>query len=333
MGDVLLSSPVFQAVRSSFPKAWIAILTTSPVYEILKISGWVDHVFVYDWEKIKNQGFISRLLNDYQIIQDLKKFNFDLMIDLYGSRRSSHFLKKIGTGFRIGIELDHQKGAYDLEVPVQYRNKGSVLDMDRKVLELIGIEVNQSVTWKVPVQALSYADTFWKWAKFENESKVIAINPFASCMTKEWEIEHWVEVMNQLTKRNIPFFLTGAPFEKKKIQRLKNSIHYKVQSYTQTSLIGLMGLFKKAQLVISVDSGPRHLAAGIGTPTLTLFGPEEVNRWHPYAQDKHPVLIKELSCRPCGLSVCIVLKHKCMRSIYPEMVIQKVDAMLNSFST
>ena len=68
---------------------------------------------------------------------------------------------------------------------------------------------------------------------------------------------------------------------------------------------------------MSVDSGPRHLAAAVGTPTLTLFGPEEPFRWHPYSLERHPIVLREVPCRPCGLSVCVEKKHECMVFLAP----------------
>jgi len=90
----------------------------------------------------------------------------------------------------------------------------------------------------------------------------------------------------------------------------------------------LLGLYQKAVAVVSVDSGPRHLAAAVGTPTLTVWGPEPVSRWHPYSLDKHPVVIKEVPCRPCGLSVCVEKKHECMVALQPADVLKSLKQLL-----
>jgi heptosyltransferase-2 len=81
------------------------------------------------------------------------------------------------------------------------------------------------------------------------------------------------------------------------------------------------------------DSGPRHLAVAVGTPTVTIFGPEDPLEWHPYPLERHPILfVKGLACRRdaapgappwCGIRVCVLEGHRCMTGITPAEVLAK----------
>jgi len=82
------------------------------------------------------------------------------------------------------------------------------------------------------------------------------------------------------------------------------------------------------------DSGPRHLAVAVGTPTVTLFGPEHPFEWHPYPEDRHPrFFVDNLPCRRdampgmpawCGLHDCVAEAHKCMTMIEAGPVFEAI---------
>jgi ADP-heptose:LPS heptosyltransferase len=70
------------------------------------------------------------------------------------------------------------------------------------------------------------------------------------------------------------------------------------------------------------------LAAAVGTPTLTIWGPDPLNRRHPYSTGNHPIALKEVPCRPCGLRVCVEKKHECMAALRPEEVLKTLKQLL-----
>jgi ADP-heptose:LPS heptosyltransferase len=180
----------------------------------------------------------------------------------------------------------------------------------------------------VPPEALQYAETFWKANRFQESDLVVAVNPFASCVSKEWYPEKWAAVLKELLDNGLKVFFTCAPLERKGLDAVEKFLGKSLPIYSGRGLTPLMGLYKKSSMVLSVDSGPRHLAASVGTPTLTVWGPEQVKRWHPYNLEKHPVVLKEVPCRPCGLTKCVEKKHECMAALAPAEVVQAVKQLL-----
>ena len=89
----------------------------------------------------------------------------------------------------------------------------------------------------------------------------------------------------------------------------------------QTSLLELACLYKKAQMVITTDSGPMHLAAAVETPVIALFGPTDPARTGPYGSG-HTIIRTETACSPCFLKKCPT--KKCMEDISPEQVFAAV---------
>jgi 3-deoxy-D-manno-octulosonic-acid transferase/heptosyltransferase-1 len=93
----------------------------------------------------------------------------------------------------------------------------------------------------------------------------------------------------------------------------------------QTSLLDLAYLYKKAQMVITTDSGPMHLASAVGAPVIALFGPTDPARTGPHGKE-HTIITAGLPCSPCFLKKCST--KKCMKDISPEQVFAAIEEKL-----
>ena len=334
LGDSILAGTCFEALREAFPKAWITALVQPPVHELYKVSGWANEVFAYHRRAIDRQPFFTRLWKNYRFVNSLKKRHFDLAVDLSAAHRSAQLIDWSKPGYKIGLGLPPVKRVYDLSAKGDDELSVSATELDRRVLNLIGLEPKphdrEGGYWHVPSEALQYADTFWRASRFGKNDVVIAVNPFASSESKEWYPAKWAAVIKELLGNGLKLFFTCAPLERVGLAKIEKELGRTLPIYSGRSLISLMGLYRKATAVLTVDSGPRHLAAALGTPTLTVWGPEPLNRWHPYTLEKHPVVLKEVPCRPCGLMVCVEKKHECMMAIQPEDVLKALKKLLKS---
>ncbi|MEX2027370.1 MAG: glycosyltransferase family 9 protein, partial [Pirellulaceae bacterium] len=84
---------------------------------------------------------------------------------------------------------------------------------------------------------------------------------------------------------------------------------------------------KRARLVITTDSGPRHLASALGTPTITLFGPIDPS-WSVNYEQGAVHLRLPLECAPCGQKLCPLSHHRCMRDLTADIVFEAVARRL-----
>jgi heptosyltransferase II len=88
-------------------------------------------------------------------------------------------------------------------------------------------------------------------------------------------------------------------------------------------------LIKRSDILISPDSGSAHLAAAVGTKTITLFGPTDDIRWRPYGPKNKQMIIKDhISCAPCGILNNCKKKIKCMTNLKIEEIIKKIEEIL-----
>ncbi len=332
LGDSILAGACFEAVRQAFPKAWITALLQPPAHELYRHSGWVNEILTYHRGFIDRQNFFTRALKNHRLVSAMKKRRFDLAIDLSAAHRSAQLIARAKPGFMVGLGLPSIRRFYQWAAKAEDELKVSAVELDRRVLELVGV-VPQSHDrsdgfFPVPLEAKVFAETFWKANRFEVQDPVVAINPFASCESKEWYPEKWAALIGDLSKNGIKVFATCAPLEKPGLSRIFKTLGKEFPVYGGSQVTPLMGLYQKALALVSVDSGPRHLAAAVGTPTLTVWGPESASRWHPYGENRHPIVLRKVSCRPCGLSICVEKKHECLRTLEPDAVLQALKQLL-----
>jgi len=95
----------------------------------------------------------------------------------------------------------------------------------------------------------------------------------------------------------------------------------------KTSLLELVATLKRASAAVGPDSGPGHLAAAVGTPYVSLFGPTPPNRVAPYGCE-HLVIQSSAKCAPCNKKRCADHQEHCMRLITAKEVFAKLDEIL-----
>jgi heptosyltransferase-2/heptosyltransferase-3 len=128
--------------------------------------------------------------------------------------------------------------------------------------------------------------------------------------------------------------LTGGPDEQALVAQVAAHMRSGALSLAgQTSVGQLAALLRRAALVLGVDSGPLHLAAAQGAPTLHLYGPGDAGRFGPWGNPaRHVVLREELWCSPCGeFAACPrgLARPECMELIGAARVTERALAMLN----
>src|SRR5690606_14219230 len=100
-----------------------------------------------------------------------------------------------------------------------------------------------------------------------------------------------------------------------------------VNTIGRTTLDDLNGLLAAARACVGPDSGPAHMAAAVGTPHITLFGPTSPERTAPYGSE-HLVVRSSIGCAPCYRRRCPGLGRLCMRMLSPEAVWSKLQPLL-----
>jgi ADP-heptose:LPS heptosyltransferase len=141
---------------------------------------------------------------------------------------------------------------------------------------------------------------------------------------KEWPLEHWSELYRRLAAagQDLVFSTGVTPREQALLADLKRRLPGVPALPVIPDLPTFLAVLKRARLFISGDTGPLHFAAGLGVPTIGLFGPSPAGKWAPLGPG-HRVLQTD-TCT-CGGDTAVCLSAKpCMAAIPPEAVVRLV---------
>jgi heptosyltransferase-3 len=135
--------------------------------------------------------------------------------------------------------------------------------------------------------------------------KWITVNPFSRWSYKEWAYNKWGEVIDWLLSEfAIATVIVGAPSERSKVTELAQCCTSNVYSLVgMTTLAELAGVLSLSSLHVGVDSAAPHIAAAVGTPTVTIYGPSDWRDWAPVG-DQHLVAVPDMDCVPCYKKGC-----------------------------
>ena len=150
----------------------------------------------------------------------------------------------------------------------------------------------------------------------------IVVNPGGNWDLKRWPTENFAGLADEIIDRfNMKVVLTGAEKDIdlcKKIAGLMKNAPLSVCGKTKLKTLG--AIFKKAKKVISNDSGPMHIAVGVKTPVVALFGPTSPRITGPYGEGVYEILQKKVDCEiPCYRLSC--KDNRCMKAITVEDVL------------
>ncbi|AMK12356.1 glycosyltransferase family 9 protein [Pseudodesulfovibrio indicus] len=167
------------------------------------------------------------------------------------------------------------------------------------------------------------AEAATRLAPLSGDNPLVALHPYATHPSKQWPMESWTALTGLLDGAGFDWFVVGrnqAPLLPDHGRDLTNA----------TGLRATCALLGRADLLVTGDSGPMHLAAGVGTPVVALFGPT-ARAWGFYpAGPRDTVLEHALACRPCslhGAKQC-TRGFECMTLTRPEAVLDAVRAVL-----
>ncbi|MCD6390070.1 MAG: glycosyltransferase family 9 protein, partial [Desulfobulbaceae bacterium] len=206
--------------------------------------------------------------------------------------------------------------------------------LQRELLLLEGIDVSCSeVVFDLPVSdqdRRQVRELLGENSQDRNDAAqpLVAINPQTKWETKLWENDRFAQVADQLAARGCRVVFTGGPPDRVVIETIQENMkNSSLNLAGRSSLKTLAALYERADLVISTDTGPMHIAAAAGTPVVALFGPTAPWRTGPYGK-QHQVLRTGISCSPCFKRQCPLeedQKKRCMKEIPVDRV---VDAAL-----
>jgi ADP-heptose:LPS heptosyltransferase len=155
-------------------------------------------------------------------------------------------------------------------------------------------------------------------------SRLVVINPVARWKTKLWDEEKFARLADRLiTERRAVVIFTGSPDDRAITERILGMMRENALNWAgETTLRELAALASLADLFITTDTGPMHLAAAAGARVVALFGPTAPWRTGPYGPG-HVVVRNGRACSPCFRRTCDD-GVRCMEEMTVEEVMEKI---------
>jgi lipopolysaccharide heptosyltransferase II len=346
VGDTVMTTPAIRALRKKFSQSRLFVLAEPSAASILSNNPDVDEIipfqrphFRYDERSrlsplkrlTKSVAYHIRYLSHlFDIAVKLRRFRFDLAIDFDSDPRRALLMVLAGIPVRVGIA--NGGGSFLLTHPVDISDDTlHEIQKRLKVVQAIGADSTPkpTVSWSEKDEQSLNEKLLRHGVK--GGELLVALCPCAGFPSKEWRAENWSIVADTLiTKHQATVLLCAATHERPKVEAIKNHMRYlPVDLCGELSLPELMALIGRCALVVTVDSGPMHIAATLGKPMVVLWSMQSLpSNFGPIYSDGEVSLVwKDVPCKNCRKFVC-PLPVSCMDMITPDEVIAAVEEML-----
>jgi len=288
VGDVIHALPVLETLRARFPQAHIGWAVEEAAQPVLEGNPALSEVIRLERKKLRATGGLAYFR---RWLQALRERRFDTVLDPHNLFKSGLIAYASGASLRVGFK--------------KFR-EGNFLFMNRRIrpavrcrhavekylslLEPLGIPESQwafrfPLSWGPRDE--EFIDPFWMREGFGRgggkPEGIVAVNPGASWPSKQWMPERYAQVADRLVKdHGIRVLILWGPGEHPLAERIARAMSGKPVIAPETNLKQLMALIKRCRLLITGDTGPLHIAAALGVPTVALFGPSDPVRNGPY---------------------------------------------------
>ncbi|HTX17992.1 MAG TPA: glycosyltransferase family 9 protein [Bacteroidota bacterium] len=309
IGDVLLSTPVIQNLREHFPDAQIDFFTEKYVEDVVRGNPWLSDVLTFDRTRDSSIEAIARV----------RKRNYDLVIDLFSNPRSAVIAGLSGSPVRVGFPFRWRKYAYNVLIPPRTGNIHNV-EFNLDALRRLGILVRHtSPHFPLDEASSNFADQ-WVRTEYLVGKELVGLNPGGGWVTKKWGLEHFAKLGDLISERwGASIVLLWGPGEERDAATVRDGMKARAHVIPPTSVSQLGGIIGRCSTVVSNDSGPMHIAAALGIPTLGIFGPTNPLQQGPYGPNNRWVRNESLDCLECSLTKCPI-GNLCMSELTADQV-------------
>lgn len=321
IGDIVLSTPLIKKLRDTYPKAEITYLTTPVGASILRNNPHLNHIIEYD-----KRGEHKGIKGFWAIAKKLKMEAYNLVITPHRYLRSTFLTFLTGAPIRRGYDSAAASFLYNERVHYD-KSKHEV----EKLLSFVPKDEDKRYEIEIFPTELEVEKVDKLLEK--RREKVVVVAPGSKWFTKKWPLEYFNRVIKELEKReDTTVVVVGGKEEMFFNMPLANTT---IDLRGKTTLLELAEVIRRADIVLTNDSSPIHIASAFpNVRILALFGPTvEKFGFFPWSKNSEVFQVEGLECRPCSIhggDSCPKKHFKCMLDIKPEMVLERIESILES---
>jgi lipopolysaccharide heptosyltransferase I len=328
IGDVVQTLPALEALKKTYPDSEITWVVEEAAAGILEGHPFINRLLISrrkSWlRKLRNPFTCLRGLGGIiGFIRELRDTRYDIAIDFQGLLKSGIVIGLARAKRKVGFDrtrelsylfLNERMPAYDIE--------RHALDRYLDVARYLGARDTSPVCTLPIDRELGTIRQRLAGAK-QPDQRIVVVNPVARWKTKLWKERNFAELADRLVReKNAAVIFTGSSGDRELIERVRTMMREKSLNWAgEITLKELAALASLADLFITTDTGPMHLAAAAGARIVSLFGPTAPWRTGPYGK-QHVVVRSGIDCSPCFQRECD--KVLCMEGITVDDVMKKI---------
>ncbi|HET6306520.1 MAG TPA: glycosyltransferase family 9 protein [Rhodopila sp.] len=341
IGDFITALPAIRRLKALFPAARITVLAGPASRSLAALEPAIDEFIPFAFFHARSQlGERALATEDYaELARQLRPYRFDLAVDLRKHLSTRDVLKHAGARFLAGFDYLGQFPYLDIALDwdgdrTLQRKRSHVVDDLMALVAAIGHAAETERGLVQPAPAALSLDGLPAAVRALFGKKVVAIHPGAGNVTKQWPEAHFVALIALLIERNdVNILLVGGADEVETANTLLAEVARPgvIASLAgQTSLADLPRLLKNCVLYIGNDSGPKHIAAAVGIPTIGIHsGVVDPVEWGPVGPQA-VALRRNMTCSPCYLANAEDCPRAlaCLQFLEPNLVYETADLLL-----
>jgi ADP-heptose:LPS heptosyltransferase len=359
LGDLLLLTPALRLIKEGLPGSHTTVLIlqrrgrhhqesteTDPVRDadpqgtaaVLLGHDSVDRVVEVQRHFLKSLKGIQRARGESGVVRWLRSQKFDAVLCTFPEDRFAVLAYLSGAKIRVGQRQQRFHWLLNRTPDIQKRETG-VLEYYCDLARALGANGEAPGTaFAVHPEALQWARECIAVQCGEGSAPVV-IHPGASGDYKIWPPERFAALLDRLHEQDVPVLLCGGDADRGVIHLVRSRVRYTVPVViTEGSLQRLAGVFAHCALVVSNDSGPRHLAIAVGAKTLAFFRQYHDREWNVYPPTNScRILTGKETCKTCPAGLCAdrippgdQFGSHCIRMITVDQAVTAIHTMLTA---
>lgn len=342
LGDTVMATPTLRALRALYPKAHITALIRVAIRPIIDGCPWLDRIITV--RPRRHRGTDGRRVGHVALARRLTAGRFDTAVLLPNSFRSALLARMAGISRRIGYDRDG-RGFLLTDRLLPRRDKEGFVPVSTRDYYL-GIARYLGANNPDPTMALftrpeqdAQADQILERAGFmpDDRRPLVLISPGANYGdAKIWDAHRFAQVADRCVGEfGAVVAVSGAPHERPILDRVLGAMTEQALDLSRlgVNLALLKSVVRRSSLVISNDTGPRHVAAALNVPVVTVFGPTDP-AWTTIDFPAERQVRVDVFCGPCQKKKCPLQntadEHCCMTRVSADMVFEQASELLQA---
>jgi heptosyltransferase-1 len=334
LGDIAHALPVLAHMHAVIPDVTVDWLVEERFASLLDEHPLLNRTICVDTRGWRTRGPVRAVTGATEVIRRLRAEKYDVALDLQGNSKSGLFTLLCGARQRFGFDRDQAREWPNLLAtnrkvaipPSEYHISDRYLQIAKSAFPG---ESNISPCGPLPVRKQAARTVAGLLEELDLQpGRFLAAHPGTTWQTKLWPLDLWSGLVRILSlDYGERVVLTwGNNLERQAAASIAEGCQGRVHVWPRGSLPELVALLKQARLVIGTDTGPVHLAAAVGTPTVSLYRVTDGRRNGPPG-DHHVWLQAPMECSPCMAKSC-ERDHECGESLSVDTVLHSVLTLL-----